>query len=317
MKVYNYISFYWDEAKQEYVKDYTEYEDYEGPVALCGSGGGGDTKVEVRYAEYIEGYHHMFLDAIHNFREEITGGLNNPWNFLPYTNIICDDAFFGAGYLISSFPSLYDMFGKFMAGLDIEVLWSQVFEDTVNSPVVDTLVAAEAALMDADIEANILPRFQTGMRDMNSVMASTYIIGKAMIEDARVKARSKYQAELHYKLIPAAVERWKVHLDWNKNVTTVYAELMKFYFMARIDVDEANYSQIAKGNLWQFTCFEFERAALGAMQAAQNTRTGTAGESGVKGILSGALSGAGMGAVGGPWGALAGGVLGGLGGALS
>ena len=51
-----------------------------------------------------------------------------------------------------------------MAGLDIEALWTQEYNDTINSPVVSNLIAAEGALIDDEIETTSLPRLQTGMR---------------------------------------------------------------------------------------------------------------------------------------------------------
>ena len=217
--------------------------------------------------------------------------------FSGYTDIEVDAAFFGVGYLISDFPSLYDMYGKFMAGLDIETLWSQTFEDTVNSSVVNDLVAAQAVMMDDDIMINSLPRLQVGMRDMNSVMASSFVIGKSIIEDARVKALSLFNAQLKYNLIPYAVGRWQTHLVWNKGVVGIYAELMKFYFSTKTDIDEINYAMAAKNKLWPFTVLDFERAALGAMQGATNTKTDVAGASTTAKVISGALSGAAMGAM--------------------
>jgi hypothetical protein len=208
-----------------------------------------------------------------------------------------EDAFFGAGYLISSFPSLYDMFGKFMAGLDIEVLWQQEFEDTVNSSVVDDLTSAEAALLDDEIETNSIPRLQTGLRDINSVIASSYTVAKAIVEDGRTKAVAKFDADLRYRLIPVAEARWQTHLQWNQQVVTIYSELMKFYYAARHDVDEDNYSMATKEALWPFTVLDFERAALGALQGAMNTKTDAAGASTASRVLSGALSGAAMGAM--------------------
>jgi hypothetical protein len=220
------------------------------------------------------------------------GGVPSPFSY--YKNIEVEAAFFGVGYLISSFPSLYDMFGKFMAGLDIDILWTQLFEDTVNSPQVGVLVSAEAALLDDDIEINSIPRLQTGMRDINAVMGSSYIIGRAIIEDARVKSISKFSADLKYRLIPVASSRWSTHLDWNKGVVGVYAELMKFYYSAKVDVDEANYAMAAKNSLWPFTVLDFERAALGALQGAMNTKTDVAGASTASKVIGGALSGAAM-----------------------
>jgi hypothetical protein len=284
---------------------------------MSGGGGSDSTETKITYADYVQNHHDAFLNQVAWYaldRKDLSP-------FASYEDIIVDDAFFGAGYLISSFPSLYDMYGKFMAGLDIEVLWTQLFEDTVNSPVVDALISAESDLMDDDIDANSMPRLQTGMRDINAIMASSYVVGRAIIEDARVKARAKYSAELRYRLIPVAQDRWQAHLTWNQNVVGVYAELMKFYYSAKTDVDDVNYSMAAKDALWPFTVFDFERAALGALQGAMNTKTDVAGASTAKRTISGALSGAAMGAMAyksNPgYGAAIGAVVGGIAGALN
>ena len=247
----------------------------------------------VRYANYVEERHSSFLDEVYTRREEVIS--DSP--FSNYTDVEVDNAFFGIGYVISSFPSLYDMFGKFMAGLDIDALYSQLFEDTLNSTEVDNLVSAEATLMEDDIEANVLPRLQTGIRDINSVMASTFVVGKTLIEDTRVKALEKFRAELKYKLIPTVRDRWISHLDWNKNIVSTYAELMKFYFSAKMDMDDINYSYSAKDKLWAFTVLEYERAAIAALQGATTTTTNVAGASTVSRVLGGALSGAAAGAM--------------------
>lgn len=284
-------------------------------------GGGGSSKTTIRYAAYVEYRHNNFLRDVYTNR--VAAIADNP--FSDYDDIVIDAAFFGSGYTIASFPSLYDMYGKFMAGLDIEELFDQTFEDTVNSSVVSDLVSAESSLMDDDIEANVIPRLQTGMRDINSVMGSSYVIGRAIVEDARVKSLSKYSAELKYRLIPVAESRWQSHLQWNQNVVGIYSEIMKFYFSAKIDVDDINYSMAAKSVLWPFTVLDFERAALGALQGATNQKTDVAGASTAKRTISGALSGAAMGAqigssIGkgyGGYGAAIGAVAGGIAGALN
>ena len=302
-KIYSRVEFEWNEEEQIYEEIYSESYNYEGEIALCGGGGdggggGGDTQTTIRYAPYVEESHRTFLEQIAYYAHGIdnpNGKLVEQSPFEGYVDIDVETAFFGAGYLISSFPSLYDMYGKFMAGLDIEVLWHQALYDTVSSALMNELIAAEGALLDDDIEINSLPRLQIGMRDINSVMASSYVIGKSIIEDARVKSLAKFSAQLKYNLIPYAVSRWQTHLEWNKGVVGVYAELMKFYYSAKTDVDEINYAMAAKHKLWPFTVLDFERAALGALQAATNTKTDVAGASTTAKVISGALSGAAMG----------------------
>ena len=280
-----------------------------------GKGGNGDTTSTVRYADYIEERHKGFLDTIIASRNAAIG--NSP--FANIEDIPHDIAYFGSGYILADFPSLYDMYGKFMAGLDIEALHNEIFQDTLTGPHVDAVVTAERDLMDDDLLSTTLPRFQTGMRDINSVVASTYVVGKAMIEDARTKALAKFDAELRYRLIPVATERWSRHLEWNKAVVTTYAELLKLYFSSKMDIEDHNQETAAKNLLWPFTILEYERAAIGALQGAATTTNKVAGASGFTKAISGALGGAAMGgmlagasggAVGGPAGMVVGGLLG-------
>ena len=273
-----------------------------------GKSGGGDSRQEIRYAGYVEAKHKNFLGKIQEKRTSVID--SSP--FFGYNDIPIDDAFFGANYIVSSFPALYDMFGKFVAGLDIDALASQIFEDTVNSTEVGDLVSAESALLQDEIDVKIIPGFEAGLRDINAVNASSYIIGRAnVMGDAKIKSINKFSSELKYRLIPVAHERWKTHLDWNKGVISTYMQVMQLYFASAMDVHGFNYSMAAKNSLWPFTVLEYERAALGAMQGARTTSSKVAG--GDEGInhLGAAASGAAMGAaVGGVPGAVIGGALG-------
>ena len=283
-------------------------------------GGSGDVKTTVRYAGYIEDKHKVFLDEIVVRR---TAAIDNS----PYSGvatIASDDGFFGVGYTLASFPSLYDMYGKFMAGLDVEDLYTQIYGDLMEGPVTHNLVSAEAAFLSDELESDTIPRYEVGMRDINAVMSSTFIIGKALLEETRLKAVAKYSAGLQYALLPIAAQRWQAHLEWNKGVVAVYSEIMKLYFSAKMDVDSHNAEMLAKNRLWPFTVLDYERVAIAAMQGATKTTTDSAGSSGASRAISGALGGAAMGAmagakigaVGGPMGAAIGGAVGLIGGLL-
>jgi hypothetical protein len=265
-----------------------------------GGGGGSQccntTSVStVRYADYIEVKHKDFLNTM--LAKRNVAIQSSP--YVDYVDINVDDAFFGAGYAISSFPALYDMFGKFLAGLDIDTLWKQLFEDTINSSEVKNLITAEGALLDDEIETNSLPRLQAGMRDINSVMSSTFIVAKSMLEDTRTKAIAKFSSELKYRLIDTVQNRWIAHLDWNRGVIASYAEIMKLYFAAKTDVDEANYSMEARDRLWPFTVLEYEKGGLGALQGAVSSlgSKDVAGSNTASKVLGGALTGGAMGAM--------------------
>jgi hypothetical protein len=281
---------------------------------MGGGGGGGDSETTIRYAPYIEDKHSAFLNEVQ--AQRIAAIPNNP--FTGHADINYVDGFFGVGYVISDFPSLYDMYGKFMAGLDIDALFTQILNDSVNNPVIGTLVGQHAIDLEDDIIENADPRFAAGMRDINAVVSSSFVIGRAMMEVGRTKAISKYDAGLRYAMLPVAFERWSRHLEWNKSVVLVYAEVMKLYFATCMDIDGKNYELAAKEALWPFTVLDYERAALGTLQGATNSESDVAGASKAQKVIGGALTGAAggamagaaMGAGGGPWGAVIGGVLG-------
>lgn len=273
-----------------------------------GKGSGGDSSATVRYAGYIETKHKDFLNEIVVRR---TAAIDNS-PYASYTAVASDDGFFGVGYTLASFPSLYDMYGKFMAGLDVEVIYDQIYGDLMEGPVTHNLVSAEAAFLSDELESDILPRYEVGMRDLNAVMSSTFIIGKALLEETRLKAVAKYSAGLQYALLPIAAQRWQAHLEWNKAVVLTYAEIMKLYFTAKMDVDNHNKEIVAKDRLWPFTVLDYERVAIAALQGATKSTTNAAGGSGVGRAISGVLGGAAMGAMTMPAFPVAGAAIGGL-----
>jgi len=263
--------------------------DYDGKLTLCDVGGSGsEQEVTIRYAPYIEENHEAFLDAVAAFRASTTG--DSP--FSDYTDIVLDAAFFGTGYTIASFPSLYDMYGKFMAGLDVDDLYSDAFTDIIQTSEVNDSVSAEAAMLRDHINTTTLPEFEPGMRDINSVMSSSFIVGKANIWDGYDKSVAKYSADLKYHLIPVVTQHWQTHLEWNRNVILAYGEIMKLYFSAKMEVDNFNYSMSAKDKLWPFTVLDFERAALGALQGATSSKSSSGG--GIMDMISTAISIAGI-----------------------
>lgn len=285
-------------------------------------GSSGDSTTTVRYAPYLEAHHQEILELYKTYSNEVLA-LDSP--YVDYDPVAYEAAFFGAGYVLSDFPSIFDMFGKFMAGLDIDTLFTQIFDDTINSTAINNRVSAHADELEDDIIENANPRFVTGLRDINSVLSSSFVVGKAMMEVGRTRALSKYDATLRHSAMPLATERWGRHLAWNSDVPKAYADFVKFYFLSKVDLDNHNFEVAAKNALWPFTVLDYRRIAVGTLNGARDSSTDVAGASKTQKALGGALSGAAAGAmigaqegsVGGWWGAAIGGVVGGLAGLLS
>lgn len=292
---------------------------------MGGKDGGGDSEssqTTVRYAPYLEAFHSRILDHGGSDSPDLSfiDAFNVALGMSPYgayEQVDVDEGFFGmttddptVTYEIKNFPSLWDMFGKFMGGLDIHDLWGQIYEDVIQGPEITNAVTAQSDLLQDDIDTQVMPRFLAGMRDINSVQATTFVIGKAIIQDAHVKSMNKFSTQIRLHALSISNEQWIKHLDWDKTVVTVFAEMFKLYYTARIDVDRANLEYQAKDGMWDVNLFENARAILGAM-AGSAAATPQNEPSQAQKAIGGAMSGAAAGAmIAGPTGAIIGGVLG-------
>jgi hypothetical protein len=275
-------------------------------------GGGSDTQNTVRYAPYLESAHGKFLGT-GLVSTNFISVFNTTLDQSPYANYETqdiDEGFFGMRtddpsltYEIKNFPSLWDMFGKFMAGLDLHDLWGQIYQDVIQGAEINDAISAHSASLQDEIDTNVMPRFLSGMRDINSVQSTTFVIGKALIQDSHVKAVNEFSTKLRMHAMDVAQQQWGLHLEWNKSVITVFSEMMKLYYSARMDMDRNQLEYEVKDAMWNINLFENARAILGAMAgsaASASPNEPSAAQKAVGGALSGAAAGA---MVGGPIGA--------------
>lgn len=269
-----------------------------------GSGNGGTS--EVRYADYIESRHKVFLNT---YATKVSAAIDSS-PYSDYSEMDLDDAFFGSGVAITSFVSLFDTYELFLKDYDTDAAYTTAVENTINTDVIKNLVQAEGAIMSEDIENNVLPRLMTGIRDIGAVSSSSFYIAKGNVEAERIRNLAKYSAELKYRMLSMALERWKTNLSWHQSIVDMYSKMFQLYFAGKLDADNVYYSIKAKDSLWPFTVLDYQKAGLGAMQGAVSTSTGETAGTAQKAI-GGALSGASAGAmVGGLPGAGVGGLLG-------
>jgi hypothetical protein len=214
---------------------------------------------EIRFAPYIEARHSSLLEAAYAAR---LGALDNS-PYEDYTGIDYNTAIIGIGYTITSFPSLYDMYGKFMSGFDVEVLWGKSFDRIMNSSGVIGRISSEISLIDEAIEAGDIPKLKLLAREMNTVFSSSFVVGKALVESKRVKEVAEISADAKYNLLLETVLGSNGRLNWQKSVTDNYADLFKTFYLAASHCTDVNYKFATNDVLWNLNTLDFERAALG------------------------------------------------------
>jgi len=229
---------------------------------MGGSSSSGNTIRTVRFAPYVESKHSSFLDATVGYRNSMIG--DSP--YANYISVETDDAFLGFGYFISSFPSLYDMFGKHMAGLDIGELWKTVFEKVFGDPNINVSISERMKLIDDKMVKEDLANFQVDMRNLNAISTSSFAIGKAVIENKRIKTLAEISLEIKVGLLDVVGRSYAYFLNWEKLIITVYAEAMKKYFVQTDSANYVNSSYASMNSLWPFTVLSFEGYALAALR---------------------------------------------------
>jgi len=269
-----------------------------------GSKGGGSSESTVRWAPYVEAAHIELIENYQTYRTwalvpdpikglynwDYSGGLiSSP--FRDFVPLDIEDIFFGTGLDVSSIDPIYDKYDQLITQLDLNASFNAIFADTVNGTVIDNLVSAQATKLSDDLEQVAYPRFECGLRDINSVISTSFTMGRAVMEQGRTKALAAYDAELRYRLLPLVIDRWKATIDWNKLSFDEYVNTLKFYVTLKDELDSHTMEIRAKNSLWVFTILEYERGAAAALAGPQTATNEVKGASKGQQIAGGVMMG--------------------------
>jgi len=196
-----------------------------------------------------------------------------------------------------------------------------VFDDTY----VDADIAAFGDALDDQINNVVLPRFQGGMRDVNAVMSSAFVVGEAIIEGMRDRDVAKYGSEFRVKLnfqrndfVLKGIERLlqdiSTQVEMEKGVAHYTLEANRMRIVAQKEKKDTENSIAVNNGKWDLEVYQYGANLLAAIGGGTVVPTGSDSPSKTQSAIGGALAGASIGGnVGGGWGALIGGVLGGVG----
>lgn len=258
-----------------------------------GSGGGSSGKSE--WPGYMQSYHERMLTAF-----EVTHPMTNP-----YLGVVAYDP---ATYLtplatsLSTFVAFYTSLGTTLTAF--KSMWGG-WLTTVSAGITEALTAA--------LEVDGIPQFETGMRDINAVQGSSFVLGKAMLyarvglEASKLALLNTNQAvELTMKYGESLRGQFISQMDYARMVIIAYKEQKDF----QIDID-------AEEAKWVY--FEYREAgallgSIGGAASMQSLAKPNATASAMGGAMTGAVAGN---QIYPGYGAAAGAVVGGVAGYLS
>jgi hypothetical protein len=208
--------------------------------------------------------------------------------------------------------------------------------DAVISPdsYITARAAAHAVTLDNEINTKVLPRFNAGMRDINAVQTSAFVIGNAIImidrndkvdkfiADMRFQADSK-RAELVQNATAEMIRMYLQKLEYGRVEAALTLDEKRLAFAMQGDYKTETKALAADDARWPLETYKYGANMLAAVGGGVTSSTPTDGNktariigSGLSGAVAGAMVGREIGgSSGGGIGAIMGGIAGLLGGA--
>lgn len=289
----------------------------------------------IDYPTYMQTVHSYWLDGTAG--AGTTGGLtkaiNDALSTNPFTGLTGYDPatdITSMATAISTFQSIITMMD---AHTDYDTYQAAAVAqiDATISPdaYIRARVQAHATALDTEITTKIYPRFEAGMRDINAVQSSAFIIGKAIIEMDRNDKVDKFMADLRFQvdskrgdLIQAAtsemIRMYLQKIEFGRAITALTIDELRLAIAAQQDYKTETKAIAADLGRWPLEAYKYGANMLAGIGGGTTSSVPVDGNKTARIIgsgLSGASAGAAIGhAIGGSsgagWGALIGGMAG-------
>lgn len=256
--------------------------------------GGGSSSGTIDYPGYMKTTHQNWLTSVDSQMSTAMAG-NSPFNGWSTVDVATSYGALAAGNVPFT---LYNT----LAGTDFDTEFDNYYTAVmakfpaswltgyVDSAYVCAAVQAEATCVRHVVDRDIRPKFLAGMRDLNAVQSSSFVIGEAMIEEEFLdkviesdrKMRLTQQmtdAELGYKynvlrheLVKYgesnALARTNTLVELRRMLTTLSAELTRQYVTARTTEDKLEVEMDARDRMFDLDVFQYGCQVMACISGA-------------------------------------------------
>lgn len=300
------------------------------------SAGGGSSAGRIDFPTHMKTVHQDWLDqtGTDTIEASIVDKMNTALGGSPYGSMTAYDP----ATPLSTMDTAVGAFNTRVDALDPDGDWvtalgvvktavdSDVFDDTY----INADIAALRSVIDSQIENNVLPRFQAGLRDVNAVMSSAFVIGESIIEAMANNDIVKYGSELRTKTnlqrndfilkgTEAILRNMYAITELEKNVAHYTVEVNRMRIAALKEKKDTENTIDVKDGRWDLETYQYGANLLASIGGGTVVPKAVDGPSAMQSAIGGALSGGAIGSAisgGNSWitggGALIGGLLGGL-----
>ena len=280
------------------------------------SGGGGGGSGVVDYPDYMKTQHEDWLDDLDTVITAAVG--NSPW-----TGVVAFDPTAD----ITAYETVIAGFAAILAGITDTTDWAALYTqaetsiDATSEALIIANVAAFADNLDDEITTKVLPRFQSGMLDINAVVSSAFVIGEAVIEGFRNREVAKFEGDLRISTSKAdglnrlnATEQMLrlmlQRITFEESYMKAYIEGKRIKIVAEKEELDMNTKIDEADALWDLEVFQHGANMLAAIGGGTANPKGKE-PSQAQSVIGGAMAGAAAGTMVMPgWGTAIGAVLG-------
>lgn len=254
------------------------------------------------------------------------------WDYPTYMTDYHEDWLSGINSAMSaaSFPTLtvYDpdtdlatmltainTFEALVAAIDEHTDYDTIYANATNladtyfdpAAYIAARVTAHSTTLDTELNTKVYPRFLAGMRNINAVLSSAFVIGQAAIAQDKLDKVAKFQADMELQVISKRVEviqaiaaemmRLKLQkLEFNRAIAAMTLDYARLVISAKEDEYVETKSAAIEALKWPLEKYKYGANLLAGITGGVS---GTAAAEGSKSarIIGSALSGAAAGAM--------------------
>jgi hypothetical protein len=188
---------------------------------------------------------------------------------------------------------------------------------------------AHATALDNDLDTKVYPRFEAGMRDINAVMTSAFVIGRAIIEIDRNDKYDKFLADMEFQadskradLIQNAtgemIRMFLQKTEFSRVIAAMLVDEKRLAIAAQQDYKTEGKAIAGDRYRWPLECYKYGSNMLAGISGGttgsvpvDGNKTARIIGSGLSGASAGAMIGSAIGGDSGSgWGAAIGGIAG-------
>lgn len=229
----------------------------------------------IEYPSYMQIQHEFWLDGGGTGADDTKGlslAIKNAITTNPYTGLTGYDPSTNIASMVTAIDTFAATITAMNAHTDFDTYQNAAAAqiDATISPDAYILarVQAHASALDTEVSAKIIPRFNAGMRDINAVQTSAFVIGRAIIEIDRNEKVDKFMADLRFQadakrgdLIQAATnEMVRMHLqkiELGRVVAAMTIEELRLAIAAQSDYNTEVKALAADLGRWPLEVYKY------------------------------------------------------------